>query len=129
MAIKVCAGAMLKCSMGMTPSPLTVLPIRKVLTTAPAANIEDNKPNVNIMPFGMCKSQTNPAVQAVMAATSGSVTQAPCIPATTLPWTPGTPSVLVEGKPALNNNCQLMCQWAGVITIDNPGQTKTQIAG
>ena len=35
--------------------------------------------------------------------------------------------VLIANKPALNNSSKLMCNWGGVISINNPGQMKHQI--
>jgi hypothetical protein len=32
--------------------------------------------------------------------------------------------MLIGNKPALNNTCQLICAYGGVITITNPGATK-----
>jgi len=59
----VCMGAVLQCSFGVAPSSLVVLPTNKMLTSfVPAANIMDHKPMVNIMPFGMCMSLSNPTV-------------------------------------------------------------------
>ncbi|HZU82115.1 MAG TPA: DUF4280 domain-containing protein, partial [Polyangiaceae bacterium] len=56
-------GAMLSCSMGNAPSQLAVLPVNQVEGDgAPAANIQDMVPNVNIAPFGMCMSMANPQV-------------------------------------------------------------------
>ena len=52
----VCGGAMLQCSFGAAPGTLMVLPANMVMTAMPIANIMDNKPMVNIMPFGMCNS-------------------------------------------------------------------------
>jgi hypothetical protein len=54
MANLVCGGAMLQCSFGQAPSVLMTRPLNKVMCTLPAANIMDNKPFVNIMPFAMC---------------------------------------------------------------------------
>ena len=60
---QVCNGALLQCSMGMAPSSLTVLPVNRVNSgNQPDADIMDNVPLVNIMPFGMCMSPANPAV-------------------------------------------------------------------
>ena len=35
---------------------------------------------------------------------------------------PGTPTVLIGGMPALNNTSQLICDFAGDITIIEPGE-------
>jgi hypothetical protein len=124
----VCMGASLMCSFGMAPSSLVVLPVNKTLTSAvPAANIMDSKPMVNIMPFGMCMSIANPMVAAATAAALGVLTPMPCIPVTPAPWTPGSPTALLAGMPALNPTSTLMCNWAGVITVASPGQTKEMI--
>jgi hypothetical protein len=123
MALQVCSGATLKCSFGVAPSTLVVLPINRVSTRMmPDANILDNKPMVNIMPFGMCSSLANPSVASATAAAGGVLTPMPCVPVIPAPWTPGSPTVLIGKSPALNNTSRLMCAWAGVIMIVNPGQ-------
>ena len=127
MGVQVCAGAMLKCSFGIAPSSLMVIPQNKTFATAPAANIMDNKPMVNIMPFGMCQSLANPTVAAATAAAMGVLTPMPCIPNTPAPWVPGAPTVLIGNMPALNNSSKLMCIWGGVIEVMNPGQTQTMV--
>jgi hypothetical protein len=101
---------------------LLVLLLNRTLTGAPAANIMDNKPMVNVMPFGMCQSLANPTVAAATAAALGVLVPMPCIPATPAPWIPGAPTVLLGNMPALNNSSTLMCMWAGVISISVPGQ-------
>ena len=68
MGFCVCGGAMLSCPFGMTPSVLNVLPENRTVTSMPIATIMDNKPMVNVMPFGMCKSLANPTVAAATAA-------------------------------------------------------------
>lgn len=116
-------GATLVCSMGMLPSALIVLPINRVLSShRPAANILDHLPMVNVPPFGMCSSIANPVVAAATAAKLGVFTPAPCIPATSTPWTPGVPNVLIASLPAVDNTCTLQCMWGGTITVANPGQ-------
>lgn len=120
-------GAMLQCSFGVAPSTLVVLPANCVLTGTPAANIMDNKPMVNVPPFGMCQSMANPMVAAATAAALGVLTPMPCIPVTTAPWIVGAPTVLIGNMPALNNTSRLMCNWGGVIQITSPGQTTTQV--
>ena len=123
MSMQVITGAMLKCSFGLAPSALQVLPVNRVMAGGmPAANIMDNIPMVNILPFGMCSSLANPTVAAATAAALGALTPMPCIPATTAPWIPGVPTVMVGTMPALSNSCTLMCMWAGVIQISMAGQ-------
>jgi hypothetical protein len=120
-------GAMMQCSFGVAPSSLVVLPANKVLTVTPDANIMDNKPLVNIMPFGTCSSMSNPVVAAATAAALGALTPMPCVPAIPAPWAPGSPTVLIANMPALNNDSKLMCAYGGVIQITNPGQTTVMI--
>jgi hypothetical protein len=93
-----------------------------MVANQPAANIQDNVPNVNVMPFGMCTTVTNPQVAAATSAALGVLTPQPCIPVTTTPWNPGSPTVNVGGKPILQSNCQLLCQWGGVVTVSFPAQ-------
>ena len=127
MAIQVCMGATLQCSFGAAPSTLVVLPQNRVMTQVPDANIMDNQPLVNILPFGMCSSLANPAVAAATAAALGVLTPMPCVPVTPAPWAPGSPTTLIGNMPALNNTSKLMCAWAGVIQIINPGQAMPMV--
>lgn len=122
MGIQVCTGANLQCSFGAAPSALSVLPVNRVMTGTPAANVMDHIPFVNVMPFGMCNSPSNPMVAAATAAALGVLTPMPCIPMTTAPWMPGAATVMLGGMPALNNASKLMCQWGGVIQVVAPGQ-------
>lgn len=117
----VCGGAMCACSFGMAPSVLMVIPENKILTTQPIATIMDNVPMKNIMPFGMCSSMANPTVAAATAAALGVLTPMPCMPVIPAPWAPGTVKVLIAGKPALTSVSKVMCAYAGVIQISNPG--------
>ena len=127
MSFCVCGGAMLTCSFGMAPSVLNVLPVARVVSNTPLATIMDNVPLVNVMPFGMCQNPANPAVAAATAAAMGVLTPMPCIPVIPGPWVPGSPTVLIGGKPALNNTCKLMCAYGGVIQITNPATTNIQV--
>jgi hypothetical protein len=127
MGQQVCGGALLKCSFGLAPAALNVLPLNGVMGLAADANIADNKPMVNIPPFGMCTSLANPQVAAATAAALGVLVPMPCIPLTVAPWTPGAPTVLVGGQPALNEASKLMCMFGGVIGITVPGQTTVLI--
>ena len=128
MPMQVCMGASMMCTMGMAPSSLVVLPINRVMTDeVPDANIMDYIPLVNIMPFGMCMSPANPMVAAATAAAMGVLTPMPCIPATTSPWVPGAPTVLLGNMPTLDNTSMNMCMWAGVITFVTPGEFTVQV--
>ena len=120
----VCTGALVTCTFGVAPAPLTVIPIGKPVQTSKqlAANIIASQPLANIPSFGMCMCPANPQVAAATAAALGVLTPMPCIPATTAPWAPGSPKVMVDGSPALTNTCQCMCMWGGVITVSAPGQ-------
>ena len=93
----------------------------------PAATIMDNAPMKNVMPFGMCSAPSNPQVAAATAAANGVLTPQPCTPVTSASWAPGSPTVLIANKPALNNSCKLACQWGGVIQITNPGQMTVNV--
>lgn len=116
------------CTFGVAPGSLIVLPTNCVLTSSvPAATIMDNAPVVNIPPFGMCSSPSNPTVAAATAAALGVLTPMPCVPLIAAPWTPGAPTVLIGSMPALDSNSKLMCTWGGVISITTPGQFTVEV--
>ena len=118
-----CTGAMMNCTFGVAPSTLNVLPKNKMMTSnMAAANIMDNVPMVNIPPFGMCNSPSNPTVAAATAAALGVLTPMPCVPVFPAPWVPGAPTVMLANMPALNNTSKLMCAYAGVVSFAMPGQ-------
>lgn len=127
MGLCVTGGAMMACSFGMAPSALNVLPAARVTSAMPLATIMDNVPMVNVMPFGMCTSLGNPTVASATAAAFGVLTPMPCVPVAAGPWAPGSPQVLIGGKPALNNQCKLMCAYGGVIQFTNPGCMTIQL--
>jgi hypothetical protein len=84
----------------------------------------DFKPMVNILPFAMCLSPTNPQVIAATAAALGVFTPQPCIPVTSTPWSPGSPTVTVAGQPVLTQVSTCACMWGGVISVvTNPNTT------
>ena len=121
MAVAVC-GADCKCSFGMAPTKLVILPKMPIFACMlPIGTIMDFVPMMNIPTFGMCRAPTNPAVIAATAAALGTPTPAPCVPVTT-PWIPTKPGVLLGVLPALQSDCTCMCSWAGVISISSPGQ-------
>jgi hypothetical protein len=113
---------MTKCSFGMAPATLNVLPLSRTTTGTPAANIMDNKPVANVVPFGPCQSLANPTVSAATAAAMGALTPMPCMPNTTAPWVPTAPTVLVGNKPTLTKSSVLVCMYGGAIQVNMPGQ-------
>lgn len=115
-------GSMLKCNKGVAPSTLICTVPLVTAESPPAATIMDFAPIANIPPFGMCTSQANPAVAAATAAALGVLTPMPCVPVTT-PWTPGDPTVLIAGQPALDASSKCMCAWGGEITIQTSDVT------
>lgn len=122
MAQQTCMGASLMCSFGAAPGSLIVLPVNRVLTSTPDANIMDYAPMVNILPFGVCSSLANPTVASATSAAMGVLTPMPCIPNTVAPWVPGAPTVLLANMPTLNSTSKCMCMWGGVIQITYAGE-------
>lgn len=130
MAQHVCNGAQLTCNFGTNPTALGVQPQNKMKTSnQAAANIMDNKPGVNVKPFGPCKSMGNPAVASATASATAAaqgvftLTPAPCSPVFPAPWAPGAPTVMLANMPVLNNTSKLNCAFGGVISIVSAGQT------
>jgi len=128
MPLQVVNGAQLMCSFGSSPSTLTVLPANRTdVAHQPEATILDHIPMVNVMPFGMCLTPSNPQVAAATTAALGVLTPQPCIPVTTTPWTPGVPIVTIANQPALDNISTCSCMWGGLIAILQPGQQTKNI--
>jgi hypothetical protein len=125
---QVVMGAIMQCSFGVSPMSLIVLPTNRTLVeNRPAATIMDYQPGVNILGFGMCTSLANPAVAAATTAASGVLTPMPCLPVTTAPWLPGSPTVLIGNLPALNDTSTCICMLGGIISITYPGQLTNSI--
>jgi hypothetical protein len=109
----------------MAPSTLNVLPVSRVMIEGvPGANIADSAPIVNIPPFGMCTTLTNPTVASATAAALGVLTPMPCVPVTA-PWSPGASKTLLGGMPALTQGSTCNCTWGGVIQVTFAGTTRT----
>ena len=114
MANPAVTGAVCACTFGAAPLPLAVSSQQTVqIGGTTAATIMDNK----FPPFGMCSNPAAPAVAAATAAKMGVFSPAPCAPAIIAPWAPGAPTVLVCGKPLLNNTSKLLCAYGGVIQV------------
>jgi len=116
-------GAQLECTFGQAPSNLIVLPQHRVqLGGKFKANIGDCKPMVNVPPFAMCQSMTNPAVAAATAAAMGALTPMPCTPMCSI-WIGGKTDVLLDGMPALMKGDKAVCPLgAGMIEVKDSGQ-------
>ena len=115
-------GAKLKCSEGLAPSTLTVLPTNgSSADQQPAATIMDQVPMANIAPFGMCKTQANPQVAAATSAAAGTLTPMPCLPVIPAPWSPGSAIITIQGIKALSADSKCSCAWSGSIEITDPG--------
>lgn len=104
--------ALCTCSFGAAPAALMVASQQTVMACRMlAATIMDNR----LPTFGMCSNPANPTVAAATAAALGVLTPMPCVPLTVAPWAPGAPTVMVCGKPMLNNTSKLICGYGGVI--------------
>ena len=115
-------GATLSCDQGAAPASLTVLPLEKTgADDQPVGTVNDFKPNVNIAPFGMCRTQANPQVAAATTAANGVLTPQPCIPVTTAPWSPGAGISTLNGVKLLTDDSTCKCTWTGTIKIDKAG--------
>lgn len=122
------SGAQLMCSFGAAPSALVVAaPHGVTVQKIPAATIMDFAPTTNVPPFGMCTTQSNPAVAAATTAALGVPTPAPCVPVVTGPWSPGAARVTLQKVKALHQACTAQCSYGGAITISNAGQTRVQV--
>jgi hypothetical protein len=129
MAQETVTTAQLACSFGAAPSALIAVPKGPPVLAGgqAAATILDFAPIANVAPFGMCSAPTNPAVAAATTAAAGVLTPQPCVPVTVAPWVPGSPTVLINGAPALSSMSKCMCAWAGVISIVSPGQVTVSV--
>jgi hypothetical protein len=108
------------------------MPVRQSLARIEGklmGTIMDHKPLVNIKPFGQCQSLANPVVAAATAANYGRLQKMPCVPNTTTPWIGGKMRVRICKEPTLLDSSKLMCMWAGVIEITNPGQNFVKEGG
>ncbi len=119
----VCAGAELECNFGDDEADLKVVAGHNVkIDDELMANMMDNKPFVNVGPFGQCSNPANPMVAAATAANAGRLQEMPCIPVLPAPWLKTKMDVRVNKLPALLESSQLMCVYGGVITIEDAGQ-------
>ena len=121
----VTAGAMTMCTFGMAPATLNVVAPRPLVEGKPVAVITDIAPMVNVAPFGMCTTLSNPTVAAATAAALGVLTPMPCVPVIPAPWTPQAPRTLIGGLPVLVAGSTCNCAFGGVISVTFPGALKS----
>jgi hypothetical protein len=122
--------ALMMCTMGAAPCSLMATNAPTVTVGGmPAGTIMDFAPMENISTFGMCMSLANPQVAAATAAALGVLTPQPCIPSTSSPWTPGSPTVTACDYPVLVDDDMCLCDYAGSISISFAGQETVTVAG
>jgi hypothetical protein len=119
-------GAQMTCTFGVAPSTLTVVPSGPTLQAGGQllARVVDMVAMVNVAPFGMCTTPSNPQVAAATSAASGVLTPQPCVPVITAPWSPGSAKVSAGGVPALTSTSTCTCAWGGSIAVVAAGQVK-----
>jgi len=80
----VCNGLTMQCNCRSCSMSLIVLPDKQFFEEKqPAANIMDHAPLVNILPFGLCSSLSNPAVASATSAAQGVLTPSTLYPCNT----------------------------------------------
>lgn len=114
-------GAQLKCTQGLAPATLVVAPGGATADGKALATVMGFLPMANIPPFGMCQSMANPQVAAATAAAQGALTPQPCVPVIAAPWSPGAGGSTLLSTKLLTDDSTCACQWAGRISISEPG--------
>lgn len=114
MAFPILANTPLRCTMGIAPAPITLIPKLVTAMRLEIVRIDDCIPMLNIKPFIMCQNPLNPAVAAVIAASLGTIRQAPCIPLPT-PWLLTSFSTFNRGPFLATSNSMKMCYPGGII--------------
>lgn len=110
-------GDICRCTFGLAPSSIITLDMSLIIKGKGVVTVMDFIPGMNILPFGMCNSPSNPEVIAATAAALGVLTPAPCMPVTVTPWAPARINIIVQGKPVVDAESQLLCMWEGVIKV------------
>lgn len=110
-------GSQMMCTFGLAPSALVPSPGTVLVEGRPVARISDIAPMVNIPPFGMCSSLSNPQVAAATSAALGVLTPMACTPVVTGPWSPGANKTLIGGVPAALASSRCSCAFGGSISF------------
>lgn len=104
---------MIKCQYGSAPVPLVVENPGYLVGETPAGTIMDAIPFDNIPTFGQCMCMDNPE----NAAFDETGVFAPCVPMTES-WIPDVPTITFEGLPIIDKGSKCLCDWGGMITVD-----------
>ena len=103
-----CNGAVLKCSKGVAPSNLVVLPKNGCfINQKPVAVVSDMKPMLNILSFGACQRKHTP----------------PCTPIISAPWSNPVKGSLINGEATASEKGKLKCNFGGEISVIDAGQS------
>lgn len=127
---QVVEGALMACSFGTAPMPLRVTSNQTLaLGGRRAATILDSAPAANIPPFACCLSPANPlfAGGVVSAALGGAPAAPPCTPMATGTWMQPSRIVTIDGVPALLQDAQWVCGYAGIVRLTDSGQTASDV--
>jgi hypothetical protein len=119
----VSGNTMLRCSFGSEPSALRIPWGENIWAQSPLASVTAYLPMIHIHPFGLCYCPDN--ARSNQPDDSSSVLR--CIPVINAPWFPGSPTVLIGGRSALNSSSRLRCQKGGVIRIIPAGADAVRI--
>lgn len=126
MSFLVTMAAFYNCNKAVIPIfPLLVAPKNRVKgVKLNAATVNDKVFLMNILPMILCKSLVNPFTLAATLARMGSLTPAICLPFLAA-WKPGSPTVKIANKKALNNISKAKCPFMGKVRILYPGEPMT----
>lgn len=101
-------GAVLSCSLGTEDSILRVPRSHGVSAQAGnQANISDCIGGINIISFHKCRCEYPPV---------------PCNPEIVIKWLKGQKNCILDGEPALLEDCIVPCIYGGIIKIITNGQ-------
>lgn len=120
--------SLIQCPFGTEPTPLNVLPDRTILAEGMLmGNITDAITIVNIPTFGECTTLSNPETEAATDAASGVLTPMPCIPVITDVWESEALTVIATEGSALDQTSIILCDYGGVIFVDEPGNATIMV--
>lgn len=111
----VSSGNMCKCSCGTMPILLTTFNTVSVEKTPVVTNTDTGM----LISFGICSSKLNPAVQAAIAESFGTIEYATCKSSIVTPWLNTKSTVLACGKPVCTSSSTCKCMFGGTISIIN----------